>query len=136
MKESARHSKFTYLYIWALQGLKVRSKRDSPYAKTPMYTARVNASPSINGVQEHTHDTLVGHISIPLQVEQHRHVILVVRSIEARNIDQGAAQAIAEVLCIQRWLPVITQIYCLPSAVCSLYPEIVFGEGEVYEREE
>lgn len=69
-------------------------------------------------------------------MEQHRHIILVVRSIEARNVDQGAAQAIAKVLSIQRRLPVITQVYCLPVGICSLYPEIVVGEGQVYEREE
>ena len=68
-------------------------------------------------------------------MEQHRHVILVVGSIEARNVDQGAAQAVAKVLCVQRRLPVIRQVYCLPSAVCSLYPEIICGEGKVYERE-
>ena len=68
-------------------------------------------------------------------MEQHRHIILVVCSIEARNVDQGAAQAIAEVLCVERWLSVITQPYCLPGAVCSLYPEVVVGEGKIYERE-
>lgn len=30
------------LYMLALQGLNVRSKRDDPYAKTPMYTAVVS----------------------------------------------------------------------------------------------
>lgn len=89
----------------------------------------------MNGMGEGTHDALVGHVSVTFQVEQHRHVILVIRSIEARNVDQGAAQAIPKVLCIQRWLPVITQVDCLPSSVCSLNPQIVLGEGEVYERE-
>ncbi len=68
-------------------------------------------------------------------MEQYRHIILVIRSVEARDVDQGAAQAIPEVLCIQRWLPIITQVYGLPGVVCGLYPEIVVGKSEIYERE-
>ena len=68
-------------------------------------------------------------------MEQYRHVILVVGSVEARDVDQGAAQAIPEVLSIQRWLPIITQVYGLPGVICSLYPEIVVGKSEMYERE-
>lgn len=56
-----------------------------------MYTGRVSAKLSINETREHTHDALVGHIRIAFQMEQHRHIVLVVRSIEARNVDQGAA---------------------------------------------
>ena len=68
-------------------------------------------------------------------MEQHRHIVLVVRSIEARNVDQGAAQAIPEILCIQCWLPVIAEVYRLSCAVGSLYPESVITEGKVCEGE-
>ena len=56
-----------------------------------MYTGGVSAKLSINEMRKPTHNALVGHISIAFQMEEHRHVILVVRSIEARNVDQGAA---------------------------------------------
>ena len=49
----------------------------------------------------HTHKTFVGHIGVAFQMEEHRHIVLVVGSIEASDIDRGAAKAITEVLCVQ-----------------------------------
>ena len=56
-----------------------------------MYTGRVSVGVAITGMEEDTHNALIGHIRISFQMEKHRHIVLVVRSIEARDVDQGAA---------------------------------------------
>ena len=54
-------------------------------------------------------------------MKQNGHVVFVIGSVEARNIDQGIAQAISKVLRIQRRPPVIGQVYELPIVVGVLY---------------
>ena len=100
-----------------------------------MYTGKISASLQNDRLGEDTHDALVSYIRIPLQMEQHGHVVLVIRSIKARDVDQGAAQAVSKILCIKCWLPVITKVDCLPGAVRVLYPEVIPAKGRICERE-
>ena len=83
-----------------------------------------------------THYTLISYISITFQVEQDRHIILVVRSVKTRDVDERASQAIPKVLSVECWLPIICEVYRLSGIVCRLYVLLVLGEGEVDEREE
>ena len=66
-------------------------------------------------------------------MEQDGHIILVVRSVETRDIDERASQAIPKVLCIKRGLPIICEVYRLSRVVRGLYVLLVLGEGEVDE---
>ena len=52
-----------------------------------MYTEKVSANSKVNALLKDTHDALVGHIGVSLQMEQHGHVVLVVRGVEARDVD-------------------------------------------------
>ena len=69
-------------------------------------------------------------------MEQNRHIILVVRSVKTRDIDERASQAIPKILCIECWLPIICEVDHFSGIVRRLYVLLVLGEGEVDEREE
>jgi len=80
----------------------------------------------------HTHQTLVCQCRAPLQVEQHRHVILVVGRIETRHVDQRVAQAVPKVLCVQGRFPIIRQVDDFPRIVGGLYNFSIGGIREIY----
>jgi len=54
-----------------------------------------------------THNAFIGNASISRQMKQDRHVILVIRSVESCNIDEGASQAIPEILSVESGFPMI-----------------------------
>lgn len=63
-------------------------------------------------------------------MEHDRHIVLIVRGIESRNIDIAGAQAIPKVARIQRRLPVILQPLRSTILVLILYPYCpVSGRG-------
>ena len=45
-------------------------------------------------------------------MEKNGHVVLVVRGIEARDVDKRTGLAFSKLLCIQRWSSVVVQIHC------------------------
>ena len=66
-------------------------------------------------------------------MEQDGHIILIVRRVKTRDIDERASQAIPKVRCIECWLPIICKVYRLSGVVRRLYVLLVLGEGEVDE---
>lgn len=59
-------------------------------------------------------------------MEKNRHIIIIVSSIETGDVDQRASQAIAKILGVQCWLPVIREGYCL-SVICRDLDVFVLG---------
>lgn len=80
-----------------------------------------------------THNAFIGHICVALQVEENRHVVCVICSIETRNVDKGASQAVPKTLCIECRFPIVGQVYGMSVTVCRLYILIVLGAGEIHE---
>ena len=74
----------------------------------------------------HTHQALIRHCGVSLQVEQHGHVVGIVSGIETRDVDQGVAQTISKVLGIQRRFPIVGQVDDIPRIIRGLYD---FGVG-------
>ncbi len=55
-----------------------------------MYTELRQSDPVDCKEADRTHETVISNIGVALQVEEHRHIILVVRSIKASDIDRRA----------------------------------------------
>lgn len=58
-------------------------------------------------------------------MEEHGHVVLIVGGIEAGDVDQAVAQAVAEVAGVQGGLPVVLQVDRL--ALCILVGDPLVG---------
>lgn len=67
-------------------------------------------------------------------MEQNGHVVFVISSIEAGDIDEGTAQAITKILSIECWFPVVGQIHRLPVLGGILHILLFCSEGGMYER--
>ena len=85
-------------------------------------------------IREHSNvhnQTLIGNGCISFQMEQHCHVVPVVRGIKASDIDGAPAQAVSEVTRVERWLPIVCEIHRLAVRVCVCQPSCVIILGRL-----